>query len=389
MNAEKVSTDQKKTPKSKKKPAGLVFLLVILSILFVLASLVTVFGYDVWRIAFNPTLVKQMLTDEIISSPLVPRILEDLSLRRAEERVESGESLSGVNEPDIELLLSYVGYEEWDEIRSLIVTEDFISHLVSVSVDGIYSWIDSDEASPQFVWDMSELKDRLVDQQGEDAIMIAYEQLPECTDEEIADFTSRLAAMPSGVEVLYNLCQFPDPWQEDQIDDYIHALIDVNQNIPDEYDFNEMLGNAGLSTGVLSAIKTLLRMVRFIGQWGWIVPLALLLLIVVIGVRSWDNLGKWLGIPLFISGALIVGFVLLLIPSFLEMLSNAISTEFSDLLREEVLASFTRLSDYVTQPILLQGAIILGVGVLLIVVMIVINSAKKKKAKQAAQVEGK
>ncbi len=391
MNDEKIASIQNKNsvPKHQKQPGGTIFLLVVLSVLLVLTSLVAVFGYDVWRVAFNPPLVKQMLADEILNSPLVPRVLEDMSVRRAQERVESGESLSGVNEPDIQLLLSYVGYEEWVEIKELIITEDFVTHLVSVSVDGMYTWIGSDEPVPLFVWDMRELKERLVGQQGEDAIMIAYEQMPECTPEEVADFTSRLAAMPPGVEVLYNLCQFPEPWEEDQIDDYIHSLIDINQNIPDDYDFNQMLGSGMLSGGSLAAVKIFLLMVRFVGHWGWIIPLVLLLLILVIGVRSWDNLGRWLGIPLLISGALIVGTVLLVKPPLLAMLTNAISKQMTDLLREEVQASFTRLSDHIFQPILLQGAIILGVGVLLVILMIIVNSARRKKAKASVPAEEK
>jgi len=386
MNAEKIPNDQKKPPETtrKKKSGCIVFLLLILSILLVLTSLVAVFGYDVWRVAFNPTLVKQMLTDEIINSPLVPRILEDLSLRRAQERVESGESLSGVNEPDVILLLSYVGYEEWDQIRSLVITEDFVTHVVSVSVDGLYSWIDSAEAAPQFVWDMSELKERLIDQPGEDSIMIAYEQLPECTDEEVADFTGRLGAVPLGVEVLYNLCQFPDPWYEDQVDDYIHALIDINQNIPENYDFNQLIGNTGLSGGTLAAVKTFLRLMRFVGHWGWIMPLVLIILIAAIGVRSFGDLGKWVGIPLVIIGLLLLGTVLLVKPSLLEMLTNAISAELSDLLHSEIMASFTRLSDHIFQPMLIEGAVFLGVGVILIILMIAI---KPKKHNQTVQVE--
>jgi len=144
-----------------------------------------------------------------------------------------------------------------------------------------------------------------------------------------------------------------------------------------------------LSGGSLAAVKIFLLMVRFVGHWGWIVPLVLLLLILVIGVRSWDNLGRWLGIPLLISGALIVGTVLLVKPPLLAMLTNAISSQMTDLLREEVQASFTRLSDHVFQPILLQGAIILGVGILMIVVMIITNGVKRKKAKAAVQAERK
>ena len=383
MNTEKKPKNQENTPapQRKKKPAGVVFLLVLLSILLVLTSLVAVFGYDIWRVIFNPTLVKQLLTDEILNSPLVARVLEDMSIRRAQERVESGEALSGVNEPDVELLLSYVGYEEWEQIKDLLITEEFVTHLISVSVDGIYFWIESDDPAPIFVWDMSELKTRLVGQQGEDVIWIAFEQMPECEPKEIADFTTRLALTPPGVEVLYNLCQFPEPWEEDQINDYINALIDINQNIPEEYDFNQLLDSERLSGESLATVKSVLSIMQSFGQWILIIPLMLLLLILLIGVRSWDNLGKWLGIPLLICGTLIAGTAALAKPTLLRLLLNAISTQMSSILRSELKASLTRLLNHIFQPILRQGAIILGVGVLLIVVMIVAKGVQNKKVK--------
>ncbi len=388
MSTQKDLANQEKasTAKREKKPAGLRFILVVLSILFVLTSLLSVFSYDIWRVVFNPPLVKELLTEEFIESPLIPRVLEDISVRRAEQRVESGESLSGVNEPDIVLLISFVGYDQWAEIKNLIITDDFITHLVSVSVDGIYKWVDSDDPTPQFIWEMDELKERLVGDQGREAIMIAYGQMPECTDEEIEDFLSRLAAMPPGVEVLYNLCQFPEPWRDDQVDDYIHALIDINQNIPEDYNFGQMLGSAGMSTGAISALKIVIRLVRFFGKWGWIIPVTLLLLMALIGVRSLRDTGNWLGIPLTISGALIIGIAFLVQSQLIGLLVNAVSNQMTDLLRTELRASLTRISRHIFQPMMIQGGIILGMGTVLIVIMIIINSSQRKNATETAEV---
>jgi len=361
-----------------KRPTILTILLVLLSVLFVLSALLTLISYDVWRVAFNPPLVKQMLADEFIESDLAPRILEDLSIRRTKERIEQGEALSGVDEPDIELLVSFVGFEDWAEIKELIVTDDFIIHLISVSVDGLYAWIDSPDPLPGFVWEMTPLKDRLVGQAGEDSIMIAYHTMPECTPEEIDDFLSRLAAMPPGVEVLYNLCQFPDPYREDQIDDYINALIDVNANVPPEYDFNQMLGSMpGLSAGA-ALIKGLLRAVRFLGMWGWILPLGFLGLIVAIGVRSLRDAGNWLGIPLTVTGLFTIGLHFLARMSLGGFVTARLGAEMSPLLRTEVSASLARLSNFFFQPLLVEGGILLGIGVILIVLGLTV----KKKPKQ-------
>ncbi len=356
---------------------GKTVLLVILSILFVISSLITLISYDIWRVVFNPPLIKELLTEELLESDLAPRVLEDISVRRAQERVEKGEALSGVDEPDIELLLSFVDFGSWKNIRELIIVDDFIRHLISVSVDGIYAWIDSPDELPAFVWEMDPLKERLIGNRGEEAVMIAYALLPECTDEEIDDFLSRLAAMPPGVEVLYNLCQFPDPWREDQVDDYIHALLDVNENIPPEYDFNLLLGNNLSGSQLPAMVKTALRTFNFLGRWGWIIPLVLAGLIAAIGVRSLKTAGKWLGIPLLIIGVLVLVFAFLTQGVILPAIAQRLGSEFSPLLRTELAASFKRLYKHFYQPMLIEGAIISGIGVILIVLMVVLKKKPK------------
>jgi hypothetical protein len=350
-------------------------LLVLLSILFVISAVLAVLGYDIWRVVFNGPRIKAILGEELSQSDLVPAILADLSVRRAQERVEKGEALSGVDEPDIELLLSYVSFERWVEIRELLVTDAFVSDLISETVDGLYAWIDSDEFAPAFAWNMAPLKDRLVGGEGEKAIMIAYEAMPECTQAEIDDFTSRLAAMPPGVEVLYNLCQFPPPWEEDQIDDYLNALADVNQNIPEAYDFSQVMMLASMTFGS-SGTKPTLRMIRFAGQWGWVVPLVILGLILALGVRSFRSLGNWGGIPLVVTGALLAVVAVPVRILLLNLLVNAFPLQVSDLLRAELRLSLVRMTDAVFQPMLVQGLIILGLGVLLIVLGVVLGRRK-------------
>ncbi len=371
MTSEKTppTTDKK----SSQRSAFLTILLVLLSILFVITTLLTLISYDVWRVLFDPPLIKSILTDEFIEFDLVPRVLEDFSARRAAQRVERGEALSGVDEPDIQLLLSYVDFDAWTEIKKLIITDDFITHLVSVSVDGIYTWLDSPDPLPAFIWEMTPIKDRLVGQDGEDAIMTAYRTMPECTPEELEDFYTRLEAMPPGVEVLYNLCQFPDPWEEDQIGDYANALIDFNQNVPATYDFNQMLGSSMAASGAAQIVKSGLKLIRFLGQWGWVVCLSLLVLIAVIGVRSMNTAGKWLGIPILISGALTLGIHFLVKGQLPDLLTGRFASQVSPLLVSEISASIGRLMGYVFQPLLVEGLVLSGVGLCLIILGAVVK----------------
>lgn len=345
---------------------------VLLAIIFVFTAVVGVVGYDVWRVLFNAPLVKQVLTDEMLHSDLVPAILESFSENRAKERINKGESLSGIDEPDIVLLMSYLDADKWREIKDIMLTDEFVTHLISVAVDGLYGWIDSSDVWPQVVWEMSDIKTRLVGEQGEEAIMIAYEAMPECTKEEIADFTSRLAAMPPGVEVLYNLCQFPVPWHDDQVEDYKNALIDVNQNIPPQYDFSKMLSEGqATSQANPEMLKVQLRGLRQLAQLGWIIAVVLLGLIALLAVRSLRSLGQFVGIPLLISGLLVLLIGFTAQPSITNFVSSILLSNTTDFLRQEVGRSLSHLTGEIFQPMLLEGGILVFIGIVLIVLMMV------------------
>ena len=63
----------------------------VLAVLFVVALPVTLLAFNVWRVIFNPPLVKSVIADEAVNHDLVPVGLEWFSERRARERVEKGE----------------------------------------------------------------------------------------------------------------------------------------------------------------------------------------------------------------------------------------------------------------------------------------------------------
>ncbi len=349
----------------------------ILAILFVLVAVVALLGFDIWRVLFNPTLVKQVLTEEIVSSDLAPAVLQVISERRAEQRIANNEALSGVDEPDIALLISFVDADGWREIKRLLVSDEFVAHLISVSVDGLYAWVNSDAQWPDIVWDMTPFKARLTGREGEAAILVAYSYLPECTDEQIADFLSRLARVPPGVAVLYNLCQFPEPWHTDQVMDYVDALEDVNENVAPRTTFAEVAGRAGINPQVL---KFGLRLLRFIGQWGWALALILLGWLAALKARSPRSLGKWLGIPLLVTGGLAILIALIGQFGIAQFINATLLSATTPFVRQEVGSSLQRLTGLFFQPLLLEGVILAVIGIVLLVLV-----RPRKKPAQAQE----
>lgn len=350
---------------------------VILAILLTLFIVIGLVGFNVWRVFFNAPLVKETLTNEVVSTDLVPATLEVFSEWRAQQRVENNESLSGVNEPDIVLLISFMKADEWREIKQLLISDEFVTQIVSDSVDGLYAWIDSDEIWPDVTWNMTLLKERMSGPEGKEAIMIAYHTLPEATEEQIADFEHRLSQVPEGVEVLYNLAQFPEPWYQDQVADYVDALKSANDNIPETFHFSEEFGgDSDAQAANLWAVKGLLRLIRLIAVAGWIVALSLAVLILILNVRSRRTLGKYIGIPLLIGGALALLIALAGQTLVTQVVTGGMLSAISDFARIEIGNSIRRLTSLFFQPLLLQSSILAGLGLLLIVQMAIKNTTK-------------
>ena len=115
----------------------------------------------------------------------------------SEQRVREGIALTGVDEPDMVLLLSFMDRNSWRAVRAEVLTDEFLTHLVSVSVDGTYQWIDSENIVPQVTYDLRQFINRVDTEHGTNSVVIAYDQLDACTEEEIADFLARLAALES------------------------------------------------------------------------------------------------------------------------------------------------------------------------------------------------
>jgi hypothetical protein len=345
-------------------------LALILVILLLLAIPAAVFAWDLGRVVFNPPLVNKLITQEVLQSDLIPNALEWYSDSTAQARVESGEAQTGISEPNIVQLMSRIDTPAWKQIMAEVLPDEILSGWVSVTVDGSYAWIDSSERVPQITWDMQPFIERVNSEHGLNSIEIVYALLSACSPEEIADFETRLAAAPDGTEVLYNLCAFPEPWHEDQFNDYVNSLHEVVKKIPPQFALTDELSRVSDAGGVgPQALKQQLVLIRFVMNWLWLVPVLLLLVILGLAVRSRKGLGRWWGIPLLVSSVIIVLPALIYRRIITDVLARGPLSETPELIKAEALRVILRLAGYVFQPLLWQAAVVLLVGLVLVVLL--------------------
>jgi hypothetical protein len=267
------------------------------------------------------------------------------------------------------LLLSYLDRDDWRAIKTEVLTDEYLTHLTSVTTDGTYAWIDSADRVPNITWDTQPFKDRVFSEHGTNAITIAYNKLAPCTDAEIADFLARQAAVPPGVEVLYNLCEFPEPWHDDQFGDYVEALEKVVENIPAQFALTAQLAaNAPDQQGAgPEALKSQLRQIRLVGMWAWLPMVVLPLLIGALAVRSLRDLSRWLGMPLLVAGVLTLLPALAYSAVITSVLAAGPLSETPEAVRVEVTRVLLRLAGAIFQPMLLQAIVMLALAIGLMV----------------------
>jgi hypothetical protein len=260
--------------------------------------------------------------------------------------------------------IQYLNRDHWRKIKAEVLPNQLLAWWTSAVVDGVYDWIDSSDVVPNITLDFKPWKDYVRGPRATNAVQILYDAMPPCKQAEIDDFQRRLKAAPPGTKVLYNLgapCAFPNPWRPDQMQQYRDGMNEVVNNVPDKFALSQELARIEKQQGIgAEAIKQQLRVMRLAAVLGLFVPLILLVLIALFGIRSFSGAGLWIGLPLMVGG--------------LGPMSEVPSQ-----VRTEFIRAFGVLLGEILQPMLLQSLVIVFVGLVLAVVGFVVGFVVKPK----------
>lgn len=338
-------------------------LAIIPAVLMVLLLPLSLLAHDIGRVVFDPPTVKAVVAEEVLRADPIPLALQWFSRRQAE--VYTAQAHPDPNrEPSIFEILSYATLEDWRRIRDEVLPDEFVIAWVNTAVDGTYTWIDSEERVPQIVFDLRAFRERLNSEHGRNAVLLMYNALPPCTPEQIEDFRKRQDAAPPGVEVPYNVCQFPAPWHEDQVNDYANSVQRIVENIPDTFDLTTTLAaEAENPQGIgPEAIKAQLRTLRAAAALAPLVPFVLLALTLLLAVRSLSDFGLWWGVPLGIGGLLTLIPAVTYRPLLTSYLLTGPLSEAPQAIRDNALHAGLRLSELVFAPLRNQAIWLLALG---------------------------
>jgi hypothetical protein len=258
----------------------------------------------------------------------------------------------------------------------------------------MYGWIDSTDPAPRIIWDLRDFKQRLNSEHGVKVILLAYDNLPTCSEAQIVDFATRLATEPKGSKVPYSPCKFPDVfqgidvgWFTDQLKGFENSLQSVVQNVPNEVNLTSSLAQGQtVESAVVKQNKRVLRGIRTGMGLAWLMIVVPMLLILLLAVRSTESLARWWGIPLMVSGVftLLPGLVYRgLVTSGMDAI---VSPDLPPVIAEEAARLTVRLADAAFRPMIFQAVILLLAGIGLLTWQAVQAQQRKQAARAAGQI---
>lgn len=219
---------------------------------------------------------------------------------------------------------------------------------------------------------------------GRQVIRLALQNLPPCTDE---DLTNAALGLVNG-EFHLPTC-LPGNMSLDEATQFVHQTIvetlDVN---PDLVNQNGLIAvplfeSAKQSPDTLQMFENLRWLIQTGRDWLyalWIIPLGLLILIALLAVRSISGLGHWWGWPLVAAGGggLLFGFGMSGMTSIYgnNLFTNPQATTQLDFATAQVFNhTIALLGNFWFRQVVVQSAVVLGVGMLFVVLGVVTGFA--------------
>lgn len=229
--------------------------------------------------------------------------------------------------------------------------------------------------SPGAELSLAPLKERMTGEAGTQAVLNLLRTQPLCTLDEIARITMSVLSSQS-----LTLCNPPEDLYP-LLSPIIQAQMQAaSAAIPEQVTLVKVESGSGRPDP-----RERIQIARLIMRLTPVIPLALLLLLTLVIVRSLRDWLAWWGAPLLVTGILGIGLAWLGAPAARVILLQALQLTLPDLLPDALLANASRLAaaivDQLLNPTLIQGLVMFSAGVMMLGVSTLIALVSNLRAR--------
>jgi hypothetical protein len=360
--------------------AILKFLAFILAGILIFALPLSLLANNLGDVIFNPDQVSQIANSVLLDSDIIPATLEIITNRQADDisdKIEDTERPGG-RELNLFNLIYSMEEENWKNFRAALLADEVLGEWIQATITGFYGWLDSDDRLPFISLKMKPLIDRMRGPEGEAAVVAFYDSLPDCTDLQMEEMQTNPGDPLPRAKMVQELCKlstFPHAEQIQVYNDVMKMVVDAT---PPEYNATQVLLNQRDQFSGVYTLKWEIRNLRWDLDTALLVPVILLFLILIFGVRSLDGLGQWFGIPLIGGGLISLITALLARPLWRGVLTERMPEAIppTSLLYHELIDGSSRIVAPIFNPLIWQSFIILLIGAGLLAMAFILRMRK-------------
>jgi hypothetical protein len=260
----------------------------ICAFLFVCVAALTLFLFIADRILLSPGAYKQALRSQNVYERMPAWIAEQIIYQ--ETRPGATTSLP----PELERL----SQSDWEILISEILSADALQTQAESVIDQFFVYLNTPSKPLKLKVSLVDFKQKLDGEAGYRAVIHIIDAQPGCNTDEWMAFITTGSYQFEDIP----LCRPPDEIMASTEPYLREALHDLTDAIPNETYLDDSATATTRATRTEDGRDELQRVRR----WIWLslcLPVGLLLLTAVFGVRSFTGCGLWLGIPLALTGA--------------------------------------------------------------------------------------
>jgi hypothetical protein len=332
------------------KVIGLVLLLVFLVVLPA-----TVWAFNIEQALFERSTYEQILQSRTLYSGVLPTLLPRLIQGGAEDALATPEDARYAAQ-----VFANLDEQEWQQIIRLLMPPPWVQRQLQTNLNAMFAWVDGPEVRPMLQLDLSELKDRMAGEEGQQVVSLVIESWPACNDAQQQQMEEALSA-DSGIQGTLPSCQpAGQPLRGRLTDELNDAVASTASQMSGSVPLYPALRRAPTMRERLGwlFLKLAVRVVRRVAYLVFLAPLVILLLIEIATIRSFKSLFRWYGWAAFVGGLLCLS-----LPLDLYLLSLG-----QPAARRQALLLAAELVTQISQWIVLHGAIITVAGLVMLVI---------------------
>ncbi len=290
---------------------------VIYAILFVIATVLGIFLFNINQMLLSPTIYKQAFLD-LNLYPRAPQLVAgELAYNYVIHQTNSGDS------PGVYRNFTQ---SDWQAILQPVITPDWARSQVESLINQFFQYLNSSQPNLALQISLAQIKNSLSGGQGVNAALQAVQNQPACTQSQLAAIQQTLiqGANAGALPVCNPTAQYLNPYVQLMGND----LSQFASALPTTVAITMNSQGSGTSINTLNGFRKLYQALSFLSRFSLILPAVLLLLLTIFAVRSAHDWMVWWGVPLFIAGLITLILAFAILPASSAAAYNALNSSF-------------------------------------------------------------